>query len=142
AALFACDNTVEFFNQLLETKLPSAEKADIVAPVKRMTVSAGGAVLLVLAALTGLDLNGQPNEEFLKNHAIGESYLRRAKLVEAIPYLEKAQRADPNHYANSWDLALAYLETGNLEAARGLIVQMLVQKNTAELHNLLADLEE
>ncbi len=81
-------------------------------------------------------------EEFRANHATGESYLRQGKLREAIPYLERAALADPDHYANSWDLAVAYLETGNLAAARGQIQKLLARKDAGELHNLLADVEE
>jgi Tfp pilus assembly protein PilF len=82
------------------------------------------------------------NEEFRTSRATAESYIRQGKLSEAAPYLKRARRADPDHYGNNWDLALAYLETGNLVSARQQIRSMLAGKNTGELHNLLADLEE
>lgn len=79
---------------------------------------------------------------FRADHAAGEALIRQGKLAAAIPYLERAQKADPSHYANSWDLALAYLETGRTAAAKQQIVAMLVRKDTAELHNLLGEAEE
>jgi tetratricopeptide (TPR) repeat protein len=80
--------------------------------------------------------------DFPFNHAAGEAYLRKGDLQAAIPYLEKARRADPSHYANNYDLAVAYLETGKLAAARDLLRGMLRAKDAAELHNLLGDVEE
>jgi tetratricopeptide (TPR) repeat protein len=43
---------------------------------------------------------------------------------------------------NADDLALAQLEAGDLAGARHLIQQLLEQKDRAELHNLLGDVEE
>src|SRR5919108_4355834 len=57
-------------------------------------------------------------ESFDANHNLGEFYVRQGKLAAAIPYLEKAQQLDPKHYANSYDLALAYLQSGDLSRAR------------------------
>ena len=37
---------------------------------------------------------------------------RPASSTAAIPHLERARALDPAHYANGYDLALAYLETG------------------------------
>src|SRR5712692_10388788 len=100
-------------------------------------------MFVALALASGGMLYGQAaSEEFRADHKIGESYLRQGKLREAIPYLERAARADPEHYANSWDLAVAYLETENLTAARSEIQKLLARKDAGELHNLLADVEE
>ena len=52
-----------------------------------------------------------PNN-FEANHNLGEFYLHAAKLNEAIPWLEKARLLNPTHYANGYDLALAYVQTG------------------------------
>ncbi len=80
--------------------------------------------------------------DFLRNHAAGEALLRKGDLAAAIPFLERARQADPAHYANSYDLAIAYLETGKPAEARRLVRQMLSAKEAAELHNLLGDIEE
>lgn len=45
-------------------------------------------------------------------------------------------------YDNAYQLALSQLEAGNLPAARHLIQQSLEEKDNAELHNLLGDVEE
>ncbi len=79
---------------------------------------------------------------FVANHNLGEFYIRQGRLLLAIPYLEKAQQADPKHYANRYDLALAYVLTGNEAKARAQIKQTLAIKETAELHALLGEVEE
>jgi tetratricopeptide (TPR) repeat protein len=81
-------------------------------------------------------------ENFDANHNLGEAYVRAGKIAEAAPYLEKAQRIDPSSYDNGYDLSLAYLLTGCLKEARQLVHDLLQRKNTAELHNLLAEIEE
>jgi tetratricopeptide (TPR) repeat protein len=81
-------------------------------------------------------------ENFDANHNLGEAYVRAGKIAEATPFLEKAQRIDPSSYDNGYDLSLAYLLTGHTKDARELIHALLQQKNTSELHNLLAEVEE
>ena len=81
-------------------------------------------------------------ENFDANHNLGEVYVRAGKIAEATPFLEKAQRIDPSSYDNGYDLSLAYLLTGQTKNARALIHALLQQKSTAELHNLLAEVEE
>jgi len=79
---------------------------------------------------------------FDANHNLGESYVRSGKVAKAAPYLEQAQRIDPSSYDNGYDLALAYILTGRLADARQLVHDLLKLKNTAELHNLLGEIEE
>src|SRR5271156_5524003 len=81
-------------------------------------------------------------ENFDANHNLGEACVRAGKIAEATPFLEKAQRIDPSSYDNGYDLSLAYLLTGQTKNAREMIHALLQQKNTAELHNLLAEVEE
>jgi tetratricopeptide (TPR) repeat protein len=81
-------------------------------------------------------------ENFDANHNLGEVYVRAGKIAEATPFLEKAQRIDPSSYDNGYDLSLAYLLTGQTKNARELVQTLLKQKDTAELHNLLAEIEE
>jgi tetratricopeptide (TPR) repeat protein len=85
---------------------------------------------------------GLDPRNFETNHNLGESYVRSGKVAEAAPYLERAQQIDPSSYDNGYDLSLAYLQTGRLTKAQQLIHDLLRRKNTAELHNLLADVEE
>ena len=79
---------------------------------------------------------------FDTNHNLGELYVRSNKIAEAVPYLEKAQHAAPESYDNGYDLALAYVETNRLTDARSCVHDLLKLKNTAELHNLLGEIEE
>ena len=81
-------------------------------------------------------------ENFDANHNLGEAYVRSGKIADAAPFLEKAQRLDPSSYDNGYDLSLAYLLTGRLREGRQLVHDLLQRKNTAELHNLLAEIEE
>jgi len=81
-------------------------------------------------------------EDYEANHNLGELYARMNRLPEALPYLEHAQRIDPASYDNGYDLALAYLLSGRLSDARQLIQSLISKRNTAELHNLLGQVEE
>jgi len=76
------------------------------------------------------------------NHNLGELYVRRGKVAAATPYLEQAQRIKPDSYDNGYDLALAYIVTARLADARQLLQSLLKQKDSAELHNLLGEVEE
>ena len=75
-------------------------------------------------------------------HNLGEFYVRSGKLTQATPLLEQAQHIDPSHYDNGYDLSLAYLLTGRTADARALVRDLLKRKDTAELHNLLGEIEE
>jgi Flp pilus assembly protein TadD len=81
-------------------------------------------------------------ENFDTNHNLGEFYVRTGNLSKATESLERAQHLDPASYDNGYDLALAYLMTGRLAESRQLIHDLLKRKDTAELHNLLGELEE
>jgi tetratricopeptide (TPR) repeat protein len=76
------------------------------------------------------------------NHNLGELYVRAGKVAAALPYLEQAQRINPSAYDNGYDLALAYIVSNRLPDARQLLQNLLKQKDSAELHNLLAEVEE
>jgi tetratricopeptide (TPR) repeat protein len=76
------------------------------------------------------------------NHNLGEFYVRSNKDAEGLPFLERAQKIDPSSYDNGYDLSLDYLLTGRTADARKLIRDLEARKDTAELHNLLAEVEE
>jgi len=79
---------------------------------------------------------------FDANRHLGAFYVQTGRIALAIPYLEKAQSENPASYDNGYDLALAYEEQDRLPEARRQIQELLKQKDTAELHNLLAGVEE
>ncbi|GAC1633824.1 MAG: hypothetical protein NVS9B14_09110 [Candidatus Acidiferrum sp.] len=76
------------------------------------------------------------------NHNLGEIYVRLGSVAKAVPHLEKAQKLNSSSYDNGYDLTLAYMVTGKLSEARAAGKQLLKVKETAELHNLLAQIEE
>ena len=81
-------------------------------------------------------------DDYEANHNLGELFARMNKVPEAIPYLGQAQRLNPGSYDNGYDLSFAYLLTGRFSEARQMIHGLVKVKNTAELHNLLAQVEE
>ena len=76
------------------------------------------------------------------NHNLGEIYVHGGALAKAVPFLERAQHLQPSSYDNGYDLALAYLLTNHLADARKLVQDLIKVKDAAELHNLLAEVEE
>jgi tetratricopeptide (TPR) repeat protein len=76
------------------------------------------------------------------NHNLGELYARVGKIAASVPFFEQAQRVKPDSYDNGYDLSLAYLHVARVSEARRVIRDLLKSKNTAELHNLLGEIEE
>ena len=81
-------------------------------------------------------------QSFDTNHNLGESYVRAGKVAQAIPYLAKALSINPTSYDNGYDLSLAYYLSGRQAEARTSVENVLKVKDTAELHNLLGEIEE
>ena len=81
-------------------------------------------------------------KNFLANHNLGEFYLQRGQITQAIPWLEAAAKIDAAHYNNQYDLILAYVKAGNLTQARTHLQSLFAIKNNAETNNLLGLLEE
>jgi tetratricopeptide (TPR) repeat protein len=79
---------------------------------------------------------------YTANHDLGELYVQAGKLADALPLLARAQTIDPASYDNGYDLAQADFLTGKLNDARSVIQLLLAKKNTGELHNLLAQVDE
>jgi Tfp pilus assembly protein PilF len=75
------------------------------------------------------------------NHNLGELYIQSKKMAEAAPLLQKAQEIHPS-YDNGYDLALAYYLSGSLSQAKQVVQKLQVIRNTGELHNLLAQIDE
>ncbi|MGH9451174.1 MAG: tetratricopeptide repeat protein [Terriglobia bacterium] len=79
------------------------------------------------------------------NHNLGEFYLAAGKVSSAIPYLQKAQQADPSSLANGHDLALAEIRTGRVHEAKLTVDHLLsVQRSrpSADLVSLIAAVDE
>lgn len=76
------------------------------------------------------------------NHNLGELYVRSGHVAKAQPLLARAWRAKPAAYDNGYDLAMADFLLGRLDEARQVIGALTKEKNTGELHNLLAQVDE
>lgn len=76
------------------------------------------------------------------NHNLGEFYVQSGKVAAAIPFLKRAQNLQPDGYDNGYDLALAYEQTGKLDDARRQLQALARVHDTAELHSVLAEVEE
>jgi tetratricopeptide (TPR) repeat protein len=82
-----------------------------------------------------------PND-FSAQQRLGEFYLQQNRLSDGIPYLEKAQRLNPQDYNTGYDLSLAYLNSADTVKASAQLHQIIAQHETAELDNLLAETNE
>ena len=80
--------------------------------------------------------------DYTANHNLAEYYLQSKKLADAIPYLQTAHELNPSAYDNSYDLALGWFLTGRLADAKELVLSVLPQSDTSELHNLLGQIYE
>lgn len=81
-------------------------------------------------------------KDYNTNHNLGEFYVQVGSVAQGATFLERAQRIKLDSYDNGYDLSLAYLETGRLSDARQQVTELLKQRDTAELHNLLGQIEE
>ncbi len=79
---------------------------------------------------------------FDANHRLGMLLLGDGKAREALPYLEQASELNSGDYANAYELALARCVLGDYERARTSAQDLLAHQDRAELHHLLADIEE
>jgi len=85
---------------------------------------------------------------FDANHRLGKSLVASGKAPQALTYLERASQLKPGNYENAYLLALAYADSGQYQRARANAQALLTarekpgQKNEAELHHLLGDIEE
>lgn len=79
---------------------------------------------------------------FDPNHLLGKLYLDKEQYREAIPLLESASRINPEDDENRYDLALAYEGFGNPSQARERIRELLANRQSADLHRLVGELDE
>jgi tetratricopeptide (TPR) repeat protein len=89
-----------------------------------------------------LDAVRKQPDNFQASHRLAKFYRVHGRLDAALPFLEKAYRLNPGDYSNAWDLALSYLSTHKIDAARQVARALQRQNDKAELHNLLGSIEE
>jgi len=76
------------------------------------------------------------------NHNLGEFYIQTGQIASAVPFLKHAQEIDPTAYNNGYDLVLALEQVGTLDEAREQLQRLISLRDSAELHNLLGEVEE
>jgi tetratricopeptide (TPR) repeat protein len=82
-------------------------------------------------------------EDFDATAKLGEWLLDRQEPQEAVPYLERAFRLNPEDTETDYALALAYARTGEYKQARTRLEDLLADRaEDAGLYELLADVEE
>jgi len=94
------------------------------------------------AELALVETAKQSPNDFAAQHRLGEFYLQQNRLPEGILYLEKAQQLNPQDYDTGYDLSLAYLNSGDTVKASAQLHQMVTRHETAELDDLLAEVNE
>lgn len=85
---------------------------------------------------------GRQPTDFNANHQLGQFLNTTGRAREAIPFLERAATLDPTNSENAYDLALANAQAGNNTAAQAEITKLLATHEQADLHHLLADVDE
>jgi tetratricopeptide (TPR) repeat protein len=91
---------------------------------------------------TLLEAAKQSSNDFAAQRQLGEFYLQQNRLPEGIRYLERALQLNPQDYDAGYDLSLAYLNDGDTVKASARLHQQITQRETAELDNLLAEVNE
>ena len=87
----------------------------------------------------------EPNN-FEANRELGKFLVEHGKGREAVSYLERASGLKAGDFDSNHELALAYVEVGRYDEAERKIRELLAHqgpaKSEADLHHLLADIEE
>ncbi len=79
---------------------------------------------------------------FEANHRLGVLLIEKSRALEAVPYLEHAAALNPANYENAYDLARANADAGNDDRAHAAVQTLLARGDGAELHHLLARIDE
>jgi tetratricopeptide (TPR) repeat protein len=106
------------------------------------SIPLAGSPRLQQVELAMLETAKQNPNDFGAQRRLGEFYLQQNRLPEGILYLEKAQQLKPQDYDTGYDLSLAYLNSAETGKAAAQLQKMVAQHETAELDNLLAEVNE
>lgn len=74
--------------------------------------------------------------------SLGEFYLHHEQWRESARWLKKAYALSGDDASTGYDLAFAQMHAGDLDIAKREIEQMLVKKESAKLHGLLAEADD
>ena len=81
-------------------------------------------------------------QDFAQNLGAGRELLQEGRAKDAIPYLEQAQRLEPQDYDATYFLAMAQLKNGDAKQAEKSAQVLATKQDRAELHALLARAKE
>lgn len=86
-------------------------------------------------------------QDFEANYRLGKFLVDESQSRQALPYLQQAFRLSPDAFDNTYELARAYMETGDYVHARSGAIALLAgavtsNQKKADLHRLLAELDE
>jgi tetratricopeptide (TPR) repeat protein len=83
-------------------------------------------------------------QDFTQNLSAGRELLQEGKAKDAIPYLEQAQKLEPQNYDATYYLAMAQLKNGDAKQAEqsAQVLATKSKQDRAELHGLLARVKE
>ncbi|HEY6768098.1 MAG TPA: tetratricopeptide repeat protein [Candidatus Sulfotelmatobacter sp.] len=81
-------------------------------------------------------------DSYEANFSLGKFLVEKGEAREGIPYLEKARQIKPGDYENEYELALAHCSLANYTVAETEVRSLLAGRDNAELHHLLASIEE
>lgn len=99
--------------------------------------------LRAITSRSDLSLPSAPAQLSAEQHfTAGLLFASHNAYREAVPHFEATLLKEPDSYSAAYNLALAYKNSGNGQAAIDLIELTLKTRPTPELHNLLALLEE
>lgn len=84
----------------------------------------------------------QNPDSFDANHQLGTFYLHSEKYGDALPPLETACKIDPGNFENEYQLALALQGHGDIAQARDHVRQLLVRRDSPDVHRLAGELDE
>jgi tetratricopeptide (TPR) repeat protein len=76
------------------------------------------------------------------NYRLAAQLAEGGRFSDALPYVERAHQAHPDDYKSAYLLARTYAELGQYDHACATARNLLARQDRAELHHLMADVEE
>ncbi len=76
------------------------------------------------------------------NYELGRLLVENGKPRDALLYLSRAHRIDPNKDDVTYELAVAYADSGDYQSARSNAADLVRHRDSADSHHLLADVAE
>ena len=81
-------------------------------------------------------------DNFEANLRLGQFLVDHARPMEALPYLERADKLRPQDYATQFAIAVAQVNAGNFKSSKEHAQNLLRDHEIADVHHLLAEIDE